>query len=261
MALIKNYSVYNERMNAGIKDKLWFVDFLLPEIDTIVDFGCADCSLGTALNYYYPNQYRYIGIDCDSKMREAGSQKGFVVVSSLEQMEELNINFDRAVINFSSVIHELFSYLTPRESLSLLRKVKEIGFKQIAVRDMFWNIKNSNFKYTGCLEVRRAIEKTRYRGRWIDFLEYCKRNREDGENWEIEFLLKYMYSENWEREKEERYLWNWGEQFSVMFDWNYYEEYNCDFRIPYLVRRIRQDFGIELKENTHKKLLLTKRGD
>ena len=42
---ILNKDVYLKRMRVGMYDKCWWVDKLYPEVDTVIDFGCADGSL------------------------------------------------------------------------------------------------------------------------------------------------------------------------------------------------------------------------
>lgn len=257
MPIIENYKVYNERMEAGIKDKLWFVDNLLPEINTIVDFGCADCALGRALEHYYPNQFRYIGIDNDPRMRELGAEKGFTVVDMLAGLYPLNIDYDKTVIVFSSVMHELLSYCGRYLTTMYLKEVAGLGFKQIAIRDM------SAEYYVGLEDkienIEGIIKDTPWFPRYKNFIDYCKENREDESNWSLEFFLKYNYSENWQREKEERYLWNWEEITFHILHKAYDEDYNCTFRIPYQVRKIRKDFGFTIPLDTHRKVLYTRK--
>lgn len=257
MPIIENYKVYNERMEAGIKDKLWFVDNLLPEINTIIDFGCADCALGKALEHYYPNQFRYIGIDNDARMRELSAERGFTVVDLLAGLYPLNIDYDKTVIIFSSVMHELLSYRGEYNTIQILKEVATIGFKQIAIRDMSANyyidlediIKNSE----------EIIKNSPWFPRYKDFIDYCKEYREDKSNWQLEFFLKYDYSENWQREKAERYLWNWDQITFSILHYAYNEDYNCTFRIPYQVRKIRKEFGFTIPFDTHRKILYTRK--
>ena len=91
-----------------------------------------------------------------------------------------------------------------------------------------------------------------------------------------EFLLKYRYDANWDREVNERYLWDW-----VYYLFNYvgtvevddvctaeydlldlYEvELQNEFFIPFIRDRIREDFGFDYPCNTHCKLLLRRRKD
>lgn len=256
MPIIENYKVYNERMEAGIKDKLWFVDNLLPEINTIIDFGCADCALGRALEHYYPNQFRYIGIDNDPHMRELSAERGFTVVDLLAGLYPLNIDYDKTVIVFSSVMHELLHYTGRHSTLNLLNEVNEIGFKQIAIRDM-----HSNYafleEYIENLELK--IKATPWYSRYMDFITYCESHRKDSRNWKSEFFLKYSYSENWQREKLERYLWDWYFLTRNCFNDNYDEDYNCTFAIPYQIRKIRRDFGFTFPMHTHRKILYTRK--
>ena len=45
MAAIDNMHIYMERMAATLTDKCWWVERMPPEIETVVDFGCAQGDL------------------------------------------------------------------------------------------------------------------------------------------------------------------------------------------------------------------------
>lgn len=69
MEKITNYAVYNNGMRNTIIDKMWFLDYISPNITTIIDFGCADGDLFKEIEKIYPNKFDYIGIDNDKTMR------------------------------------------------------------------------------------------------------------------------------------------------------------------------------------------------
>lgn len=261
MPLIQNYTVYNERMEAGIKDKLWFVDNLLPEINTVIDFGCADCALGRALGYYYPNQFRYIGIDNDAHMRELGSEAGFTVVEDILDLDTLNIDFDKTVMVFSSVIHEIAHYCGEHMVEVIFREVRaeRCRPKQIAIRDMSLESNDLWFDELTKMGIETAIEDSPYKFRYEDFVATCKEQKRNDEDWwGLEFLLKYTYVENWKREKAERYLWNWDSIIYRLLNMYYNQDCSYSFNMPYQVRIIRKDFNYNLYQHTHRKVLYTR---
>ena len=49
MTEIHNFDIYLKRMAATLSDKCWWVDRLPPDIDTVVDYGCAQGDLAAYL--------------------------------------------------------------------------------------------------------------------------------------------------------------------------------------------------------------------
>lgn len=76
----------------------------------------------------------------------------------------------------------------------------------------------------------------------------------------LHWLLKYKYTENWDRELNENYLPVTIETFKnnkIPSNWQiiYEDHYTYD----YIKQQIKNDFGVEIKEPTHLKMIL-KRG-
>ena len=73
---LNNISIYNERMDKSIKDKLWFIDKV--DADVYVDFGCANGNLLKHLSYIHQKQGKtdnqYIGYDNNVEMLKIASQ-------------------------------------------------------------------------------------------------------------------------------------------------------------------------------------------
>ncbi len=74
----------------------------------------------------------------------------------------------------------------------------------------------------------------------------------------IHYLLKYSYTENWEREVRENYLALTLEEFKEHIPENYQITYFDHFTLPYIAWQIKKDFDIELKAPTHLKIILKK---
>ena len=70
-----------------------------------------------------------------------------------------------------------------------------------------------------------------------------------------EFFLKYTYVENWEREKDEVYLWDWMDILNQHFVSIYNVKFENRFYIPFIRERIKNDFDIDWNINTHRKVL------
>lgn len=78
--------------------------------------------------------------------------------------------------------------------------------------------------------------------------------------YQTEFFLKYTYKENWDRERDEQYLWDWNFFAETAIGDSMRIEVNQPFRIVPQIRQIEKDFGIKFPEflNTHRKMLLTR---
>lgn len=72
----------------------------------------------------------------------------------------------------------------------------------------------------------------------------------------IHYLLKYRYNTNWNREVRENYLPITKEEFFNIIPSSYEIVYYHHYTLPFTKDKIQEDFGIELKDNTHIKILL-----
>lgn len=72
----------------------------------------------------------------------------------------------------------------------------------------------------------------------------------------VHYLLKYKYTENWEREVQQNYVPITLEQLLDKILDGYEVTYFDHFTLPYIAWQIKKDFGIELTTPTHVKLIL-----
>ena len=249
---IYNEEVYLERMLKTIPDKAWWVEYIPSEIDTVVDFGCAAGDLGIYLEYMYPHRFRYIGIDNNVDMLAKAKEQHLEVYPSFEDIEGLVDSF-HCVLVLNSVMHEVFTYLTGVEQIILFAKMRGFNFKYIAIRDMFLYSLSLEDLPTG--KIYDAIINSKYKDTYRDYVIFSSCGYKNYAPGLVDFLLKYTYKENWNRERDEQYLWNWMPTISKNFS-NYKIMYNSQFFIPYIREQIKKDFGIDLSICTHKKLLL-----
>ena len=255
MANISNLSVYLSRMDAALLDKCWWIDKIPDTIDTVVDFGCASGNLKSMIDHLAPNKYTYIGIDNSQQMRTECSKKGIKVAASLTDVVHTIIP-KNTVLVLNSVIHEILSY--DDNAFEFFQKLDSYGFAYIAIRDMYLTPGIQDYGL-----VLASILNSPYEGRWHAFAAVA-RSRADlryrnPATYTKEFLLKYWYTENWDRECKEQYLWEWKYCFDLLTG-PYDIEYENDFYIPFIRNKVKQDFDYDFNVNTHKKLLL-KRND
>jgi len=259
MDKINNLYAYLTRMDAALADKCWWLDYIDSDIDTVIDFGCAAGSLHDMINLLAPNEYNYFGVDNSAEMRALCAEKCIQVYETLDEVLP-QINPDKTVLIMNSVIHEILSYSDTY--MALFHKINEANFKHIAIREMY--IDDEYIILPNKDRLIETIEHSSYADKWKEFKWTVEHNRwGDYLNPNVyitEFLLKYWYTENWNRECKEQYLWNWEKFFLKTKDYDamsYYIAYQETFKIPYVINKIYKDFKYGLPKNTHKKLLLT----
>lgn len=254
---IRDYSVYNEGMKKSLLDKIFFMD----KIDTklIVDYGCADGTLIHFLHSLFP-EINYIGYDIDDTMLEEARKKfhkddKVKFTSDWEEVETAaiennNSNKNTAVV-LSSVIHEIYAYGTRNEVEEMWKNVFSFFFKYVIIRDMVPGF--SIDKKSDINDVKNVLRKAS--SSQIRDFEQIWGSVEQNKNL-VHFLLKYRYTNNWEREVKENYLPITREELLRTIPDEYNIEFHEHYILPFLKKIVKKDFGIELKDNTHLKLVL-----
>lgn len=250
---IHNYSAYTEGMKKSLLDKIFFMDKI--EARVIVDYGCADGTLIHFLSTLFP-ELKYIGYDIDEKMLARAREKcgadeqRFVFTSDWERVETEAKSGSSAII-LSSVIHEVYAYGTRRDVDDMWDRVFYGSFDYIVVRDMIPSI--SMDKKSDINDVKQLLRKADPR-QLRDF-EQTWGSIEQHKNL-VHFLLKYRYTDNWDREVKENYFpLNREELISSIPD-NYQIAFHEHFVLPFLKKTVERDYSIFLKDATHLKLVL-----
>ena len=262
---IKNYDVYNKRMSKTLYDKCWWIDKIDDKVDVIVDYGCGDGSLFHMINSICPNKFTYIGIDNDANMLKAAviNVPNGKFYSSIDELgrdfwSPANLYSDNTVLVLNSVMHELFTYLSDKEQSKLFTVIhKKLRPKYIAIRDMY--ISCGQYPECNLNDITSNIENSKFSDRAVS---YAKSNSAihhltllNTVDYVTEFFLKYTYVENWEREKDEVYLWDWMDILNQHFVGIYNVKFENNFYIPFIRERIKNDFDIDWNINTHRKVL------
>lgn len=248
---IQNQEIYLSRMEAGMEDKLHFIKHLNPNVNTIVDFGCANAALGMALSNVAP-ELQYVGYDNSYPMLKEAKKnlpngRFYSTLISLTQ----DIDTSTSMLVLSSVIHEVYSYLEPLEIFHFWDFVLNSGFKQIAIRDMgLETILIASSEPVGKLPV--------FMSGYIHGKYGIKTNYAYFEQY-YQMWLKYWYQENWDREYHEDYFAMTVEEIeaTVHTNRNYKIAAKELFVIPWVVEKIKADFGFNpLTTTTHYKMIL-----
>ena len=265
---IINYNCYLTKMSKTFFDKAWFVSHLPEDICTIVDVGCAD---GSFMEFLKRSglDFEYIGIDNDPEMQRLTKEKGFTCYSSIKEFKESGCIFEENMcVVLNSVVHELYSYFNE----SVLSDIYALHPKYIAIRDMMYNPIDRTRFYLPIDDYEKIINvfKEKYPEQYEQFYKF--HHHQNYEKQIAHFLLKYMYTENWDREVKEDYLSydinqirNYFCENFIFPDSNYHIEFQTFYKLPYLVNKWKKDFDLknnhELNEyirniNTHYKMLL-----
>lgn len=251
---IRNYSVYTDEMRKSMVDKIDFLDEI-KDVDTIVDYGCADGVLLDLVSEKRPT-LKYIGIDNNAEMIRLAKQKlPFVdfVEASVPTTKAIQTRGKKMLV-ISSVFHEVYSYCDAETIENVWITIGKENYQYVAIRDMICPEEQ--------IEIAQSdIERIRNKQ------DVSERLQEFEEEWGsisnhvnfLHFLLKYRYIYNWKREVKENYL---GFKKSVleqkMADMGYRPVYKKIFTLPFIHDRIKEDFGIDLNIPTHIKVIYEK---
>ena len=252
MEKVKDIEVYVQRMQKSFLDKMFFIDKIFEPIEYILDFGCANGVLIRAMHFLFP-EYKYTGYDISEEMIEKAKEL-VPQCNFCATWDHINIPFDSALLNISSTLHEVYSYGTEKSIDEFWNRVFNSGFKYIAIRDMMLSdsIKLMSDENDVSKAKKLFPEKLKeYESIWGPIT--IRFNL-------IHYLLKYSYTENWDREVKENYLPITVESLLERIPDNYEIVYKEHYVLPYIKQQIKKDCGIEMKDATHFKILLKKKG-
>jgi hypothetical protein len=253
---ISNLQSYIEGMNYSMKDKLFFTDIV--DFDVIVDFGCADGTFLEELSKIKPN-VRLIGYDLDDEMlSKAQSRLGkkALFTNNWYDAVKYTSSFKNPLLNLSSVIHEVYSYSRPNV-ISQFWNSQVFGgdFKYITIRDMIPSIEMEKQEVNHFKDdVRKVRSKTDKF--YLDSFEKKWGTISDNYRTFVHYLMKYRFTDNWDREVNENYLPVSLETVKSKIPGDYkivYEEY---FLLQFLKDQVKKDFNVELTHSTHAKMIL-----
>lgn len=257
MENIKNYEKYNSGMKKSIKDKLFFEGLVDNTIDTFVDFGCADGQILKQVHEDFP-EWNLRGIDCDEKMRALAEKNCPEAVFDGGIGNSYWLDNSTSILNMSSVIHEIYSYVPQNEIDQLWEDIFDCHFKYISIRDLM--LSNTAHKKTSIQDIHKLYRNGIMNADDPYLINFEKKwgSVQLNENL-LHYLMKYRYIENWEREVKENYFPITVEDLIGLIPSSYEIVYFNHYVLPFTRDRVMKDFGIEIKDNTHVKILLKRR--
>ena len=249
---ISNFESYIDGISKSIIDKLFFIGKV--KFDCLVDFGCANGKILSEIKKILPN-VRLIGYDIDQAMiSKAKENEGILFTSNWNEVVAEIKKYKTPIVNLSSVIHEVYSY----SHGSLVKKFWEEQifsdkFKYIIIRDMIPSTEMSKSE-----SFKSDVRKIKLKSNKFYLNSFEKKWGKISDNYKVltHFLLKYKFTDNWEREVNENYLPISLETLKKKIPNNYSIIYEDSFILPYLRDQVMKDFGIELAHTTHTKMIL-----
>lgn len=248
MNSIRHLNTYVERMEKSCLDKLFFIDKLYDPIHTILDFGCANGVLIKAMQLVLP-ECSYIGYDISREMLKRAKEN---VPDGIfhHDWDALSFDPDKTMINISSTVHEVYAYGDEQSVATFWKRVFGSGFRYIAIRDMMLSealpdqVSDEDLARVRQLFPEKLAE---FESIWGSISQ--RHNF-------VHYLLKYRYTENWDREVRENYLPLPMEALIRMIPEDYEIIYQEHYVLPFIRQHILDDSGIDLTDATHFKLLL-----
>lgn len=252
---VSNIGIYNQRMEAAIVDKLFFLNKI--NFDVIVDFGCADGLLLEKISQLKSN-VRLIGYEIDpeelSICKSRLGDKAFITDDWTQISRELD-KFKSPILCLSSVIHEVYSYTDNESAIQRFWKERVFGgdFKYITIRDM---IPSNSISHE--LNFSEDVEKVKsnFNLKYIGSFEEIWGKLESSYQQFVHFLLKYKYTNNWEREVNENYFPLKLNELKSKIPNQYSVVYEANFVLPYIQEQVSNDFNVTIKHPTHTKMIL-----
>ena len=266
-----NIKYYNKEMQKGMEDKLFFIDRLPQDQDYVfVDFGCADGTMINALTELYADNKdnHYVGYDISETMIDIaktnyhGPYGANVRFHSnwKDVQEHINIMKEtwgdkyKFVLILSSVIHEVYSYGDVHSIHDFWDHTVNSDFDYIIVRDM---CPSGDINREASSDLVKAIMSKRSVGIQLEQFQNKWGSILNNKNL-IHFLLKYRWTVNWGRELNENYFPIYVNDLIENVKPNYKIDYLERFRVPFLDKCFKNDFGIELNDYTHIKAIFSK---
>ena len=250
---ISDLNVYLNKMQKSVIDKIFFIDKVFEPFENIVDFGCANGELIKAVHALFGDEYKYCGYDINPEMIKA-ARVNIPFATIVSEWDRLDVPFDKSLLNISSTIHEIYSYCKPEEIEQFWARVFRSGFKYITIRDMMVSENCSADADEKEIALVRGAQRYAEHLRDYENVRGTIKSQKDL----IHFLLKYKYTENWEREVREDYLGLHLEEFLKLIHPEYEITFFDHFTLPFIAWQIKNDFNIDLKTPTHIKIILKK---
>lgn len=260
MTPVNDLSLYLERMEAGLEDKLFFIDEC-ENVKHFLDFGCANGVIIEVLSKIFPDA-KFYGFDANQLSLDIARSKNIRnamfsddIDSLMEELYNNCVEGEKSAIILSSVVHEVMSMATYQEMGLFWKFIKRSDFTYIVIRDMAIsaNTRILTVPHEDVTKVKQKADKAlleSFTQEWGSI---------SGTANFIHFLLKYPYKENWATEIKENYMVNLEvlESATLYKRSNPFSIIHYDYYMhPYIKERVKKDFDVDLTFKTHIKMIL-----
>ena len=249
MTPIKNIDAYNAGMRKSMLDKIWWLDKIDDDVDTVLDYGCADGALLSMVHEMNP-ELILCGYDFSKDMIDLAAKnvpEGYF--SHIYGAANTFVKENQVVLVASSVFHEIENY--SYDVTSEYERIFNNGHKYIAIRDMF--ISEKSWGMSDPLTVAKVRQQYDF-NKIREFEEHIG-SLDFNENL-LQFFLTYRYNENWDREVREDYFPHTIEEFLSKIPEHYEVVHFEHYTLPFVRAQVWKDFGVQLTDPTHGKILL-----
>lgn len=256
-----NLNTYTNEMAKSIWDKAFFMD-KIPGAKCVIDFGCADASMICMLSEIFPS-IDFFGYDNNLELIQmartnlSSASANCRAVYSDQELEQLvgrvkrNYKPEEICINFSSVLHEVFSCSSSGKA-TIKTLVNELNPKYITIRDMYWHVDSPEYDFIWSMEKINYIERCTNiaPGKYKQFVAKYGVVK----TWKdmVHFLMKFQWRDNgYERELEENYF-SWQLNDFLDLVGNYKPIFETHYMLPYLYEK----WKITPNHHTHAQFIL-----
>ncbi|MCV9963960.1 hypothetical protein OIU34_18950 [Pararhizobium sp. BT-229] len=256
---------YNAEMAKSLIDKIFFLDKV--DAGMFVDFGCANGVMLGFIEKVFPGS-KLVGFDTNPEMIEEARARDpnskIIYTSEWDEVRELFKDHkataprgqEKVCVVSSSVGHEIESYSDEEAKALTYRRIwgeADIEWDYVAWRDMMASRAASRPSDPIAVARVQQIFEAKHPGL---IAQWEQRWGHLGENWSLlHFFMTYRYVANWDREYRENYLPRNYEDFMASVPKKYMPIYQDRFTLPFLRRRVQEDFGISLSDTTHLKVV------
>lgn len=256
MEQISDYYRYTQLMRNGFYDKLFFIDKIYDEWNTLLDYGCADGFQTKILANIFPDK-QIIGYDYDKDMINRALYTG-AMPGNVRFTDNLSETSTGDIFFGSSIVHEVYSYAKSKDDITRFwNDVFHPDRKFVVIRDMSVDISTPYLmNLSTVMKVKKWVEDHHFNGELAMFEERFGPINE-ARNF-AHFILKWPYlsSPNWHREVHENYSPISSGEIIKLAPEDWKVDYQETYTLPFLKWKIRKEIGIDLPMKTHYKLIL-----
>lgn len=253
---IQDPNSYIDAMALGIVDKLFFISKIKP--DVIVDFGCADGQLLEAIYNIDPN-IKLIGYDISNDMiiKSQNRLGNLAIITNNWDIVLKNIKgYKNPTLVMSSVIHEIYSYSTTSYIKNFWNNIV-FGkyFKYLCIRDMIPSISIEKHNIKDFMDDVNKVKELSI-PKYLNSFENKWGKISSNYRTFVHYLLKYKYTNNWQRENNENYVPISLETLIKKIPPSFKIKYKLSYIYKYLSEMVYKDFGIKIDHSTHLKMII-----